>query len=465
MNNRDTIFISHANPEDNPFTEWLYAQLTLAGYKCWCDLESLRGGERDFSEEIQKIISEGACKFLLVFSHSTFTKDFVKDEFDFAKSFAKKNAIKDFIFPLRIANVDYNTRIGLNRYNHFHFYPSWTEGLSKLLRRLHHDEIPKSNEKRTQILSAWATNKFALDSDITSTQRKYYSNWWQINSLPEFIYVFQYANETQAEAIVEEETAYSKIRHGNCVCAFEKNISIVCAKRENIEVHPNDVFKLSVNDILKGYLKDDFPTFADAQNFLKRLLKKSLKDFLFSIDLSRHKMSGGQECFFYKKHNSRAYKVKAIYPAGKTTRSLIGKYLNDFWHFGISFKVLLEPFICFSIKSHLIFTRNGFTKWNDDNEMFKARRKKGRNMYNKEWRDFLMAMLHSFKDDEEKIRLVFNHDQLIEMLPYTISFNADFDYTEPTKESRISLLTEDFAVEEDEEFLETEIYDEEEADE
>jgi len=463
---KDILFLSHANPEDNHFTEWLYAQLTLAGYKCWCDLESLHGGERDFSEVIQKIISEDACKFLLVFSLHTFTKDFVIDEFDFAKSFAKKNKIKDFIFPIRIADVDYDTRIGLNRYNHFQFYPSWPEGLAKLLKRIHYDGIPKSTEKRTQILSSWATNKFALDSGITSVQRKYFSNWWQINSLPEFIYVYQYVNETQAEAIIQEETVYPKIRHGNCVVAFQRNIITICTKHEDIEVHPSNVFKLSIPDILKeSYVNEEFPTFDDAQNFLKRLLKKSLKDFLFRTGLSRHKMSGKQDCFFYKKHNQRAYKVKVVYPSGKTNRTLLGKYLDNYWHFGISFKVLLEPFVCFSMKSHLIFTHDGFTKWDDDELMFKARRKKGRMMFNKEWRDFLMAILYSFRDEEGKILLVFNDEQLLEMLPYTISFEADFDYTEPTKESRISLLTEDFSTEEDEEFLETEIYEEEEIDE
>lgn len=99
---KDILFLSHANPEDNHFTEWIYAQLTLAGYKCWCDLESLHGGERDFSEVIQKIISEDACKFLLIFSLHTFTKDFVIDEFDFAKSFAKKTKSKILFSQLEL---------------------------------------------------------------------------------------------------------------------------------------------------------------------------------------------------------------------------------------------------------------------------------------------------------------------------------------------------------------------------
>ena len=94
---KNVIFISHANPEDNPFADWLFAQLTLAGYNCWCDTQRLYGGERDFSEEIQNILQNNTCKFLLILSKKTFTIDFVVDEYEFARSLAKSNGIKDFI--------------------------------------------------------------------------------------------------------------------------------------------------------------------------------------------------------------------------------------------------------------------------------------------------------------------------------------------------------------------------------
>jgi len=462
---KDTIFISHANPEDNPFTEWLYAQLTLAGYKCWCDLEDLYGGERDFSESIQSVIKDNAYKFVLVFSNTTFTKDFVKDEYELAKIVAKKSNLNDFIIPVKIDNVDFETRIGLNRYNNFIFEKSWTVGLHKLLKKLEFDKTPRSKDRKSEIITNWAHNKYTLESGIAPQQRRYYSNWWQINSYPENIFVFQYHNEKQAQAVVEEDTVYPKIRHGNCVVAFQQNITTLCTKHGNTEVLPTHTFKLPVPDILKGYTKEDFPTFADANSFLKRLLKKSLKDTMFRIGLSRHKMSGKQDCFFYKFDKKQAVKVKAEYPGIKTAKSLFGKHLSDSWHFGISFKVLLEPFVCYSLKSHLIFTTNGFKKWDDDAKMFSARRKKGRLMFNKEWRDLLMTMLHSFKDEEGKIITVFTDEHLLEMLPYTIPFESDMDYKEPSKENRLDLLIGDFEEEEAHEFLETEIYVEEDEDE
>ena len=43
-NQYSTVFISHANPEDNEFASFLASKLTMQGYKIWCDLEYFRGG-------------------------------------------------------------------------------------------------------------------------------------------------------------------------------------------------------------------------------------------------------------------------------------------------------------------------------------------------------------------------------------------------------------------------------------
>lgn len=45
MSQRHSIFISHANPEDNGFTIWLGAKLVAAGYDVWADVLRLVGGD------------------------------------------------------------------------------------------------------------------------------------------------------------------------------------------------------------------------------------------------------------------------------------------------------------------------------------------------------------------------------------------------------------------------------------
>ena len=48
--NRQSIFISHATPEDNGFVRWLGARLELAGFSVWHDLARLKGGDYFFDE-------------------------------------------------------------------------------------------------------------------------------------------------------------------------------------------------------------------------------------------------------------------------------------------------------------------------------------------------------------------------------------------------------------------------------
>ena len=42
---RTALFISHAAPEDNPFTLWLGAKLAALGYEVFADILRLRGGD------------------------------------------------------------------------------------------------------------------------------------------------------------------------------------------------------------------------------------------------------------------------------------------------------------------------------------------------------------------------------------------------------------------------------------
>ena len=62
---KDTIFISHATPDDNIFAAWLATKLELCGYKVWVDLNNLNPSV-DFWETIDKTIREDAIKFIFV---------------------------------------------------------------------------------------------------------------------------------------------------------------------------------------------------------------------------------------------------------------------------------------------------------------------------------------------------------------------------------------------------------------
>ena len=62
---RQALFISHANPEDNPFTLWLGAKLTALGYEVFADILRLKGGD-DWERILEEAIRNKAVKFLLI---------------------------------------------------------------------------------------------------------------------------------------------------------------------------------------------------------------------------------------------------------------------------------------------------------------------------------------------------------------------------------------------------------------
>ncbi|WP_439486817.1 toll/interleukin-1 receptor domain-containing protein [Blastomonas fulva] len=102
---RDTILITHANPEDNRFARWLAARLTIAGYKTWVDVSSLRGGD-DFWDRIEHVLRHEAVKQIVIVSEHV-RKQGVKKELALGDAMRRKLGDEAFIIPIRIADVDY----------------------------------------------------------------------------------------------------------------------------------------------------------------------------------------------------------------------------------------------------------------------------------------------------------------------------------------------------------------------
>ena len=73
MQERRAIFISHATPEDNPFTIWLGANLAAAGYEVWADVLRLNGGD-DWQRKLEQALRERACKVLLAANATAVSK-------------------------------------------------------------------------------------------------------------------------------------------------------------------------------------------------------------------------------------------------------------------------------------------------------------------------------------------------------------------------------------------------------
>src|SRR5207247_328288 len=101
---RDTLLLSHANPEDNEFTLWLALQLAKEGYPVWCDLTQFLGGE-DFWKDAEEAIRDRTAKLIFVLSKTSNRKDGPLKELRVAQNVAKKEKLNDFVLPCQIDDL------------------------------------------------------------------------------------------------------------------------------------------------------------------------------------------------------------------------------------------------------------------------------------------------------------------------------------------------------------------------
>jgi TIR domain len=106
---RDTIFISHATPDDNEFVRWLGARLIGHGYKVWSDLLRLKGGT-PFWRGIEEALREETFKVIYVISKASIdtNRTGVRNELSVADAMKKSLSDSEFIIPVRIDNTPFS---------------------------------------------------------------------------------------------------------------------------------------------------------------------------------------------------------------------------------------------------------------------------------------------------------------------------------------------------------------------
>lgn len=443
---RSTIFVSHTNSEkDNSFARWINAKLRLFGYDSWCELDRFVGGEECWLE-IQKVLKTNTVIFIAVVSKRYCEKlmeggSGVRMELNFAQ---KSNEIPNGnIIPVLIDEFSLDELpIEINPFWFIDCKGNWETALTNLLDKLSNEKIPKVGQGDST-LSFWYES-IKLDKGIYPKNEIYYSNWWEIKSLPKFLYVFRFSNRKIADKVVHFE-AFPCIGHGNHVCSFKDKITtLIWSNGDEIEVSITKVYKVPIVEIIdESYQSQLFPTLLDVKNILKRLLRTCFELLMYNCELKSYKLANKKPCFYYPTGFRENDKIKFDYRGKPKSKKLVGKYFDDMWHFGISSKVQLYPFVGFSLKSHILFSEDGKKLWNDKDKIHSARRKKGKTFFNEQWRDLLFGLLNSLKDEKGKISIPVNENFEIEMPSQTISFQSEFGYLEPNSAERLEMAVID----------------------
>lgn len=462
---RDTIFISHATPEDNNFTIWLASRLQLLGYKVWIDRNSLVGGEK-FWEDIDQVIRNRAAKFILVYSNSICAqgqagklKDGIYKEYSLAESISKQNNLSEFIILANIDNAAYNLFIGSDRLNQIPFFDNWAQGLIQLQKKLVKDSVTISDSLQDNEFNNWFQYEYIIPNPIIEKKELYYSNLWPIDRLPEFFFIHEFRKAEQAKFFYDNHKKYPLSRISNYISSFEGDL-LYDITSNDFEMIPVKIHQVRLMDMLMGDGSPIFPTNKDATNHFKSLLKMIFHLLMKNRGMYWYEMANKKFAYFYTPVNLNSLKVKFNYPfrkgnASTKLKNLVGVYKRtQKWHYAISAKPILTPMIGFSLKNHLTFTSDGFQVWMtegkeiDTTKIQTHRRSKGKMFFNEEWRDMFLAYLHGLKKDGV-IELQLSHDFTLQMSPNPELYWSKFGYFDPKDKTRQGLLST-YADEDDE---------------
>lgn len=435
---RRLLFLSHANPEDNVFAQWLATQLASAGYEVWCDVTQLLGGEK-FWDDITEAIEQYAFRVLFASTIDSNRKPGTLRELRIALAAEETHGLKDFIIPLKADQFPFaSTQESIQERNFVRFEENWAQGLSQLLNLLEREGAPQSPVAGPACVADWYRRSVDETRRIVISDEKYFSNWFRLR-LPETLYFHRSAGTTSQLGRMAADLSYPHRLHGDGLLTF--------APWDEVQEQLGTAVFLSGTTALDtaGFVEDgdsdlEIATF-DANNIVSDLIRQAWEQELTRRGLRFYTLASGLNAWFFG--NGHLDKNRAYFTAfggRKAYRQLVGRKSkrdtggrlvpDGHWHYALSASPQLAPVPRLVLRHHVLFTDDGQTPWTSDKRMHRARRGVCRNWWNREWRDRLFAFCGELGKGSKEIPLPVSAGGSIRMTMIPISFISPWTYFE-----------------------------------
>jgi len=294
--NRQSIFISHATPEDNAFTRWLGSKLELAGYKVWYDLDRLKGGDL-FWDKIEAAIRNESFRFLAVVSHVSVTKSGVKDEWAVAATVEK--SFPGFVIPIRIDDYDFNQLpIAIHRKNVLDFARGWHLGFAALLDTLVDANAPKVGNPDPAIARQWLPEM--KEGAILRKESKEIldSTWLRILSLPPSIETARIPSSQRNIKLTEENRVIPWFEFEDRIVGFAKSTDLVSLMSKSV------MLKAAGGVDAKSFVEsgsswnEQSVHWSEARKRVANLVRQAWELAMEAKGLGMHEQAGGRKVFY-----------------------------------------------------------------------------------------------------------------------------------------------------------------------
>jgi hypothetical protein len=404
LSQRELVFVSHANPEDNAFCAWLTLRLTREGYHVWCDVANLDGGD-DFWQDIEAAIRMRARKFIYVLSRHSNQKQGTLQELAVASGVARQLNYTAFIVPVKVDDLPYaEHNIQIHRLNALNFTSGWAEGLAALLQTLEDDGVPRHPQNGPQKVASW-WNRNRLNHAILRDAPEYlWTNWFPIKSLPSHIWVSEFAGDV----LIPDGLAYPTCGINRRLFSFASAQALALPRRCK-----SDRVRL---DLGRDPPARTRPKQHELTTAVKQLLRVGWEHMAKQRGLPLFELSSARRTLWFPKAAGRDTNTVAFVGVdGKKSRRDLcgfrtmfrpngGKY-KRFWHYGLEAVPVLYPSPVLALKSHVLFTLDGKEIIGDAKAQHRARRSQCASWWNDKWRDLLLAAIARLTNDGVSIAL------------------------------------------------------------
>ena len=450
---RDTLLLSHANPEDNEFTLWLALQLANEGYRVWCDLTKLLGGEV-FWDDIEAVIRDRAAKVIYVLSSASNTKDGSLRELHLAQSLARREKLSDFVIPAHIDDLPYSDiKIELTRVNSIAFQKSWASGLATLLKKLEADGIPRDSTFNRRAVNDWWRLQFGDVHAVRNEPEIVVSNWFKVESLPTVLYEHRISRDKPGPLDFDMAALpYPGV--------WLSDLSLLTfAAKDDLKgfLAPHFYVAQSREILMKDFLTQRDPLI-EGPRYLAQILRIAW-DMAMARLLPAYHGSDGSFFYFFRKGTVPGDTIYFIGADGKRSyRAVVGyktmpRGNQRYWHYALSGRPIIRPETLFVVKGHVLFSDDGLNLWTNKDLTAKARRNQCRNWWNDEWRDRMYATITHLAQDNEMVHIPLGASVCFQLSRQPIPFESPVSYLEPGEVEKDDGLR-DYEFEEDDDGLE-----------
>jgi hypothetical protein len=431
MNNQEapeTLFVTHAAPEDNQFALWLSSKLTIAGYQVWIDRRRLRGGE-DAWDEIDRVLRHEAVKQIVVFTNHI-RKVGVKKELAIGEVMKARRKDPAFMIGIRndaIAFADAPPE--LVRGNILNAYPNWHDCLKDLFETLEAFNVPRAACPDGEALRRIVEAREEGRRFVSDAPEEVLTNWFPITP-PSHVRYFHFDGIKDHMAKWRKDCRIPNVEMGRLAGTFADPHAFLRAS--TFEQAMPTAYEIPFMEFISGVNLGPYVARQDASKDVVNLLRQHFEEIASARGLLPVEFANRERGWFFPDGLLPGNKVAFDAPGGRRIRrSVSGRFKALRWHLCLIAKPRIWPDLVYRIHANVVLSEDGKTPLPGD-KTHKRRRRLTKSWWNDVWRDRLVAAMSFLARDAKSIVMRAGHEQFaVATWPLLVKVPVSYEASDP----------------------------------